>query len=72
MYQRLYRSLPQRKITTTAANGYSSYGNQIGVAAGQIAEVYHEGFVAKRMELGAVVATAPKSNVVKKLQNQEI
>ncbi|MDD2481043.1 MAG: phosphoribosylformylglycinamidine synthase, partial [Lutispora sp.] len=58
--------LPQRKITTTAAAGYSSYGNQIGLAAGQIAEVYHEGFVAKRMELGAVVGAAPKSNVVRK------
>ncbi len=58
--------LPQRKITTGAAAGYSSYGNQIGLAAGQIAEVYHEGFVAKRMELGAVVGAAPKSNVVRK------
>ncbi|MDD4834992.1 MAG: phosphoribosylformylglycinamidine synthase, partial [Lutispora sp.] len=58
--------LPQRKITTTAAAGYSSYGNQIGLAAGQIAEVYHEGFIAKRMELGAVVGAAPKSNVVRK------
>jgi len=57
--------LPQRKITTTAANGYSSYGNQVGVASGQIAEIYHEGFVAKRMELGAIVGAAPKSSVVR-------
>ncbi|WP_031517877.1 phosphoribosylformylglycinamidine synthase [Desulfofalx alkaliphila] len=58
--------LPQRKITTEAAEGYSSYGNQIGVPAGQVAEVYHEGFIAKRMELGAVIAAAPKENVVRK------
>lgn len=58
--------LPQRKITTTAAAGYSSYGNQIGLPAGQVAEVYHEGFIAKRMELGAVIGAAPKSNVVRK------
>ncbi len=57
--------LPQRKITTTAAAGYSSYGSQIGIAAGQVAEIYHEGFLAKRMELGAVVAAAPKENVVR-------
>jgi len=57
--------LPQRKITTTAANGYSSYGNQVGVASGQISEIYHEGFVAKRMELGAIVGAAPKSSVVR-------
>ncbi len=57
--------LPQRKITTTAAAGYSSYGNQIGLAAGQVAELYDEGYVAKRMELGAVIAAAPKRNVVR-------
>ncbi|MDR0305537.1 MAG: phosphoribosylformylglycinamidine synthase [Chitinispirillales bacterium] len=57
--------LPQRKITTAAALGYSSYGNQIGVASGHICEIYHEGFVAKRMECGALVAAAPKSNVVR-------
>jgi len=55
--------LPQRKITTEAAHGYSSYGNQIGLATGQVAEVYDEGFVAKRMEIGAVIAAAPKENV---------
>ena len=57
--------LPQRKITRTAAAGYSSYGNQIGLAAGKIQEYYHPGFVAKRLELGAVIAAAPKENVVR-------
>ena len=57
--------LPQRKITRGAAHGYSSYGNQIGLATGQVHEVYHEGFVAKRLEIGAVVAAAPKENVVR-------
>ncbi|MFZ5639852.1 MAG: phosphoribosylformylglycinamidine synthase [Bacillota bacterium] len=57
--------LPQRKITTGAAAGYSSYGNQIGLATGQVAEIYDEGFVAKRMEIGAVIAAAPKKNVVR-------
>lgn len=57
--------LPQRKITTGAAAGYSSYGNQIGLATGQVAEVYDEGFVAKRMEIGAVIGAAPKKNVVR-------
>ena len=55
--------LPQKKITTGAAHGYSSYGNQIGLATGQVSEVYDEGFVAKRMEVGAVVGAAPKVNV---------
>ena len=55
--------LPQRKICQTAAAGYSSYGNQIGLATGHVAEMYHEGFVAKRMECGAVVAAAPAYNV---------
>ena len=58
--------LPQRKITTGAAAGYSSYGNQIGLATGQVAEIYHPGYVAKRMEIGAVIAAAPKENVVRK------
>ena len=57
--------LPQRKITVGAAQGYSSYGNQIGLATGQVAEVYHPDFVAKRMEIGAVIAAAPKANVVR-------
>ena len=55
--------LPQRKIVTTAASGYSSYGNQIGLATGQVDEIYHEGYVAKRMEIGAVVAATPQENV---------
>ena len=55
--------LPQRKIVTTAANGYSSYGNQIGLATGVVDEIYHDGYVAKRMEIGAVVAAAPAENV---------
>jgi len=55
--------LPQRKLAQTAAAGYSSYGNQIGLATGHVAEVYHEGYVAKRLECGAVVAAAPAYNV---------
>ena len=55
--------LPQRKLVTTAAHGYSSYGNQIGLATGLVKEVYHPNYVAKRMEIGAVVAAAPKKNV---------
>ncbi len=55
--------LPQRKIVTTAANGYSSYRNQIGLAPGMVDEIYHEGYVAKRMEIGAVIAGAPAQNV---------
>ena len=58
--------LPQRKITQGAAHGYSSYGNQIGLATGQVAEIYHPGYVAKRLELGAVIAAAPKDNVVRR------
>ena len=55
--------LPQRKIVTTAANGYSSYGNQIGLATGMVDEIYHDGYAAKRMEIGAVVGAAPQENV---------
>ena len=55
--------LPQRKIVTTAADGYASYGNQIGIATGQVDEIYHEGYVAKRMEIGAVMGAAPAENV---------
>ena len=57
--------LPQRKLVTTAAAGYSSYGNQIGLATGHVAELYHEGYIAKRLECGAVVAAAPAKNVVR-------
>ena len=55
--------LPQRKLCQTAAAGYSSYGNQIGLATGHVAELYHEGYIAKRLECGAVVAAAPAKNV---------
>lgn len=55
--------LPQRKLVTTAAAGYSSYGNQIGLATGIVDEIYHEGYAAKRMEIGAVIAAAPAKNV---------
>lgn len=55
--------LPQRKIVTTAAQGYSSYGNQIGLATGIVDEIYHKGYAAKRMEIGAVIAAAPAENV---------
>ena len=55
--------LPQRKIAATAAAGYSSYGNQIGLATGHVAEVYHDGYIAKRLECGAVVGAAPAENV---------
>lgn len=55
--------LPQRKIVTGAAAGYSSYGNQIGLATGVVDEIYHDGYAAKRMEIGAVIAAAPAANV---------
>ena len=55
--------LPQRKLCQTAAAGYSSYGNQIGLATGHVAELYHNGYMAKRLECGAVVAAAPASNI---------
>ena len=57
--------LPQRKIVTTAASGYSSYGNQIGLATGYVKEIYHPSYVAKRMEIGAVIAANKKENVIK-------
>ncbi len=57
--------LPTRKITTGAAQGYSSYGNQIGLATGQVTELYDPGYMAKRMEIGAVIGASPKSNVVR-------
>ncbi len=55
--------LPQRKLVRTAAAGYSSYGNQIGLATGQVSELYHPGYIAKRMEIGAVVGATPASHV---------
>ncbi len=57
--------LPQRKIVTEAAHGYSSYGNQIGLATGYVKEIYHPGYVAKRMEIGAVMGAAPRKNVIR-------
>ena len=57
--------LPTRKITTGAANGYSSYGNQIGLATGQVTELYDPGYMAKRMEIGAVIGASPKENVIR-------
>ncbi|MFR5876127.1 MAG: phosphoribosylformylglycinamidine synthase [Eubacterium sp.] len=59
--------LPQSKITTGAAQGYSSYGNQIGLATGQVVELYDEGYVAKRMEIGAVIGASPKENVIREV-----
>lgn len=63
--QTLHGKLPSRKITTGAAHGYSSYGNQVGLATGQVQELYDPGYVAKRMEIGAVVGASPKANVVR-------
>ena len=65
MSETLPNKLPQRKLATTAAAGYSSYGNQIGLATGHVAEVYHPGYVAKHLEIGAVVGAAPAENVVR-------
>ena len=62
----LEAKLPQSKITTGAAAGYSSYGNQIGLATGQVTELYDDGYVAKRMEIGAVIGASPKDNVIRK------
>ncbi|MCL2576284.1 MAG: phosphoribosylformylglycinamidine synthase [Defluviitaleaceae bacterium] len=59
--------LPQRLITTQAAAGYSSYGNQIGLATGLVREIYHEGYIAKRMEVGAVIGAVKKENVIRKV-----
>ncbi len=63
--QTMKGKLPQRKLVTTAAGGYSSYGNQIGLATGHVAELYHPGYAAKRLEIGAVIAAAPVENVVR-------
>ena len=65
MEETLPGKLPQRKITREAARGYSSYGNQVGLATGQVTEIYHQGYIAKRMEVGAVIGAAPKDNVVR-------
>lgn len=63
--------LPQRVITKTAASGYSSYGNQIGLATGLVSEMYHEGYKAKRLETGFVIAAAPRKNVVRKKPQED-
>ena len=63
--QTRHGKLPQRKISVEAAHGYSSYGNQIGLATGIVAEIYNEGYIAKRMEIGAVIGAAPKKNVIR-------
>ena len=65
MAETMKGKLPQRKLTTGAAKGYSSYGNQIGLATGLVDEVYHPGYVAKRMEIGAVIGAAPRKNVIR-------
>ncbi|MGU8719707.1 phosphoribosylformylglycinamidine synthase [Clostridium perfringens] len=65
IYETLKGKLPQRKITLGAAHGYSSYGNQIGLATGQVSEIYHPNYAAKRMEVGAVIAATPKENVIR-------
>lgn len=57
----MFGKLPQRKLVTTAAAGYSSYGNQIGLATGSVDEIYHPGYVAKRLEIGAVVGAVPQN-----------
>ena len=62
--------LPQRKIVTEAAHGYSSYGNQIGLATGKVKEIYHPNYVAKHMEIGAVIAAAPRENVVRETSDE--
>ncbi|MDO4330242.1 MAG: phosphoribosylformylglycinamidine synthase [Lachnospiraceae bacterium] len=61
----LHGKLPQRKIVTEAAHGYSSYGNQIGLATGYVKEIYHPGYAAKRMEIGAVMGAAPRKDVIR-------
>ena len=63
----LPHKLPQRKLCTTAAAGYSSYGNQIGLATGLVHEIYHPGYIAKRLEIGAVVGAAPVENVIREV-----
>ena len=65
MSETLHGKLPQRKLCRDAARGYSSYGNQIGLATGYVKEIYHPDFVAKRLELGAVIAAAPRKNVIR-------
>ena len=65
MSETMHGKLPQRQIVTDAAHGYSSYGNQIGLATGYVKELYHPNYAAKRMEIGAVMAAAPRKNVIR-------
>ena len=65
MSETMHGKLPQRRIVTDAAHGYSSYGNQIGLATGYVKEIYHPNYAAKRMEIGAVMAAAPRKNVIR-------
>ena len=65
MSEALHGKLPQKRIVKDAAHGYSSYGNQIGLATGYVKEIYHPNYVAKRMEIGAVMAAAPRKNVIR-------
>ncbi len=67
----LPHKLPQKKITTGAAQGYSSYGNQIGLSTGQVSEIYEEGYVAKRLEIGAVISASPKANVTRSVPQKD-
>ena len=66
MEETLPGKLPQQKITIEAANGYSSYGNQVGLATGMVSEIYDEGYIAKRMEVGAVIGAVPRKNIIRK------
>ena len=66
----IHGKLMQRQITKKASSGYSSYGNQIGLATGQVQEIYDEGYVAKRMEIGAVIGAAPKKNVIREVPSK--
>ncbi len=68
--QTLKGKLPQKKLTQTACAGYSSYGNQIGLTTGLVDEIYHDGYVAKRMEVGAVIAAAPAENVIRSVPEE--
>lgn len=70
--RRLNSALPQRKISNSAAQGYSSYGNQIGLATGYVKEIYHPGYVAKRMEIGAVMGAAPRKDVIRETSDPGI
>ncbi len=65
MSETLQGKLPQEEHRTGAAHGYSSYGNQIGLATGYVKEIYHPNYVAKRMEIGAVMGAAPRRNVIR-------